>query len=44
VDLESRRVTPFPEQIAQQIAALHQSHLEIERPAQTGHVMGIRRK
>lgn len=43
VDLNTRRVTPFPEDVQKQITALYDSHRQLQRPEQTGHVMGIRR-
>lgn len=44
VDLGSRRVKPFPEPILTRIHQLHEDHLAIPRPEQTGHVMAIAKK
>lgn len=43
VNLETRRVTPFPDNVQTQIANVYQQHSELPRPRQTGNVMGIRR-
>jgi len=43
VDLETRKVTPFPDNVQTQIELVYQQHEQLPRPKQTGHVMGIRR-
>ena len=44
VDMTSRRSAPFPDAALEKIADLHQAHAEIEKPAQIGQVIGIRKK
>lgn len=44
VDLSARKVTPFPDAIARSIRELTDQHAHLPRPAQTGAVIGIRRK
>ena len=44
VDLEARRSVPYPEEVASRIMALKAAHAGLERPAQAGARLGIRRK
>jgi len=44
VDLTTRRVTPFPDEIQTRIASLMEAHRALPRPEQAGRVIGIRKK
>lgn len=44
VDLGSRRSAAFPEEVQARLRALMALHEPLERPAQVGRVMGIRRR
>lgn len=44
VDLTAKRGTPFPEIIAEKVAAIGRAHAGLERPHGTGRAIGIRKK
>ncbi len=44
VDMASRRASPFPQHIQDRVDRLLEAHTALPRPAQVGHVIGIRRK
>jgi len=44
VDMTSRRTAPFPGDVQARLAALMQDHAGLERPAQVGRVIGIKRR
>jgi acyl-CoA thioester hydrolase len=44
VDMTSRRSAPFPDAALEKIVDLREAHAEIEKPAQLGQVIGIRKK
>jgi acyl-CoA thioester hydrolase len=44
VDLTTRRSAAFPEAVQTRLGALMTLHGSLERPAQVGRVMGIRRR
>jgi acyl-CoA thioester hydrolase len=44
VDMKTRRAAGFPEDAMRRIDALWAEHATLPRPAQAGHVIGIRRK
>ena len=44
VDMESRKVAPFPQAILDRLKAMHRSHAALANSPQVGHVIGIRRK
>jgi acyl-CoA thioester hydrolase len=44
VDMTSRRTAAFPDAVQARLATLMQDHARLERPAQVGRVMGIRRR
>lgn len=44
VDMTSRRTAQFPDTVQTRLSALMQDHARLERPAQVGRVIGIRRR
>ena len=44
VDMTSRRSAPFPDVALEKITSLHSAHAGLEKPAQLGQVIGIRKK
>ncbi len=44
VDLETRRSTPYPDWAQARMSAMLEAHSKLERPAQLGASIGIRRK
>ena len=44
IDLAVRRPSPFPGDVNQNIQTLLGKHAELERPAQTGSIIGLQRK
>ena len=44
VDLNTKRSTPFPDDVLAKIAAMHEKHRLLPVPPQVGHVIGIKRK
>ena len=44
VDMQTRRSAPFPDQILERIAGLHQAHRDLPAPDQLGRRIGIRKK
>lgn len=44
VDLEKRRSAPYPPEGLARVEAMRDAHAALERPAQVGQVIGIRRK
>lgn len=44
VDLETKRSTPFPDDVLAKIAAMYEKHKSLSIPSQVGHVIGIKRK
>lgn len=44
VDLESKRGTPFPDDVLARIAAMSEAHKDLARPSQIGSTIGIRHK
>lgn len=44
IDMSAKRASPFPPEILERIAAMHDAHTSLERKPQVGHVIGIRRK
>lgn len=44
VDMETRRVSEFPDPVRQRIEQMFEQHRHLERPVQAGRSIGIRRK
>lgn len=44
ISLETRRGTPFPQELQARIQAVMAAHASLSRPPQVGHVIGIPRK
>jgi len=43
VDMQSRRSAPFPQSALASIESIMQTHRDLERPPQVGHVIGIKK-
>ncbi|MGF7161378.1 acyl-CoA thioester hydrolase [Rhodoligotrophos appendicifer] len=44
VDVQTKKSTPFPEDVLAKIKAMHEAHAHLPVPPQVGHVIGIPRK
>ena len=44
VDMNTKRSTPFPDDVYERIGAMYEQHKDLPVPAQVGNVIGIKRK
>ena len=44
VDMQSKRVAPWPDDVLERIEAMHESHAALPPPDRAGRVIGIKRK
>ena len=44
VDMNEKRSSPFPEDVLEKIAAMHEAHKDLPRAEHIGHVIGIKKK